>query len=376
MAWVTSLFAGRLPRPAQSGGEDDAPAGWRSALAWLLTWTAPWLFLLAMAEWLLYSWHYYQSLSRSFLLQTMIGSPDHWAVILAGLLLTGLWLRQRRLSGNGRIVAMALTAGVLGIDIRLFLAGLAPLSVWDTTALLTAGFGLVVFRHRWCRNGHVPIALDYLTLLLPALALLTVPMQLNSVRASVSLLAVAALYLFMRRNRRHRLPAWLALLAFNLSLYLWIPQLVVATGLLQLYTIPAAVTVLMMLQLHLLELKPGVANAVRSIALSTLYASATLDLFLRPELSIFILALGLSLAGILLGIALRLRAFLYTGVAFMMLNIVGQLVNYYPQQTLGKAIVLMVLGGLITGGMIWFNVQREAILQRVRIIRADLADWA
>jgi hypothetical protein len=222
----------------------------------------------------------------------------------------------------------------------------------------------------------VPKALDYLTLLMPALALLTVPMQLSSTRASISLLAVAALYLSMRRNRRHPLPAWLALFAFNLSIYLWIPELVVTTDLVQLYTIPAAVTVLLMLQLHLLELKPGVSNAVRLIALSTLYASATLDLFLHPELSTFILALALSLVGILLGIALRLRAFLYTGVAFMILNIVGQLVNYYPHQTLGKAIVLMVLGGVITGGMIWFNVQREAILQRVRIIRADLAEWA
>ncbi len=39
------------------------------------------------------------------------------------------------------------------------------------------------------------------------------------------------------------------------------------------------------------------------------------------------------------------------------------------------AIVLMVLGGVITAGMIWFNIQREALMQRIRIIRADLAQW-
>jgi hypothetical protein len=376
LAWLAYQFAsGPNQRPSFREKQLSA-AGLSGALIWLLTWAAPWLFLLAMGEWLLYSWHYHQSLSRSVLMQALAGTLDHWAAIAAGILFVGLWLRQRRLGEDGRIVAMALTAAVLGIDIRLLLAGVAPLSVWDTTALLAAGFGLAVFQHLWRRTGPVPAALDYLTLLMPALALLTVPMQLNSERASVSLLAVAALYLFMRRNRSDRLPVWLALLAFNLSIYLWVPGLAVTTDLVQLYTIPAAVTVLLMLQLHLLELKPSVANAVRSIALSALYASATLDLFLRPELTTFILALALSLVGVLLGIVLRLRAFLYTGTVFMVLNITGQLVNYYPQQTLGKAIVLMVLGGLITGGMIWFNIQREAILERVRIIRADLAEWA
>ncbi len=130
-----------------------------------------------------------------------------------------------------------------------------------------------------------------------------------------------------------------------------------------------------MLQLHRLELKPRVLNATRLVALSALYAGATLDVFMRPELSIFLLAIGLSLGGIVLGIALRVRTFLYLGTLFLIFNVFGQLIDFYPEDRLGKAIVLMVLGGLITGGMIWFNIQREAMMQRVRIIRADLAQW-
>lgn len=76
-----------------------------------------------------------------------------------------------------------------------------------------------------------------------------------------------------------------------------------------------------------------------------------------------------------MGIALRVRVFLYFGVVFLILNVFGQLVNFYPEDRLGKAIVLMALGGLITGGMIWFNIQREALMQRIRIVRADLAQW-
>ncbi|WLE97992.1 MAG: hypothetical protein QTN59_03965 [Candidatus Electrothrix communis] len=42
---------------------------------------------------------------------------------------------------------------------------------------------------------------------------------------------------------------------------------------------------------------------------------------------------------------------------------------------MSKAILLMVSGGLITGGMIWFSIQRETIMRQIRIIRADLAEW-
>ena len=174
---------------------------------------------------------------------------------------------------------------------------------------------------------------------------------------------------------KNHVPLYLGILALNLGIYLWIPALAANSKLLQLYIIPISISVLLMLQLHHLELKPKVLNAIRMTALSALYAGATLDVFIRPELSIFLLAIGLSLAGIILGIALRVKAFLYLGTIFLVLNILGQLIDFYPEDRLSKAIILMVLGGLITGSMIWFNIQREALMQRIRIIRADLAQW-
>ena len=90
---------------------------------------------------------------------------------------------------------------------------------------------------------------------------------------------------------------------------------------------------------------------------------------------VIILAISLSLGGVILGIALRIRVFLYIGTLFLIFNVLGQLIDFYPEDRLSKAIVLMVLGGIITGGMIWFNIQREALMQRLRIIRADLAQW-
>jgi len=88
------------------------------------------------------------------------------------------------------------------------------------------------------------------------------------------------------------------------------------------------------------------------------------------------LVLALSLAGMVVGMALRTRAFLYSGVTFLVLNILGQLIQLVPEQRFGKAIMLLALGLIITGGMIWFNLQRERILQRIRIFRAGLETWA
>jgi len=116
-------------------------------------------------------------------------------------------------------------------------------------------------------------------------------------------------------------------------------------------------------------------NRARLAALSALYAGAGLDVFLQPELWVFVLALALALVGVLIGIALRIRAFLYAGVAFLILNISGQMLQFYPEQGLGRALILLGLGAAITAGMVLFNLKREAILQRIRIARADLAGW-
>ena len=116
-------------------------------------------------------------------------------------------------------------------------------------------------------------------------------------------------------------------------------------------------------------------NGVRLSALSTLYAAATLDVFLQEGLWILALALALSFVGIVLGIVAHTRAFLYSGMASLVINVLGQLVQLYPEQRLGRALVLMGLGAAVTAAMIWFNLKRAAILQRIRIIRTDLATW-
>ena len=109
--------------------------------------------------------------------------------------------------------------------------------------------------------------------------------------------------------------------------------------------------------------------------MTLLYASATADVFLTPGLGVFALALGLSLVGAAFGIALRMRALLYAGVTFLIVNVLGQMVRFYPDGRLAKAVMLMAAGAAITAAMVWFNLKRERVLRQVRVFRADLAGW-
>ncbi|BAP58248.1 hypothetical protein THII_3951 [Thioploca ingrica] len=296
------------------------------------------------------------------------------AVIVTYLLLLGGWWRYSPWQNNHKEIwmgSLAILIAGLGIYLRLLGVGFAPPNVWDTAVLMGSSYVLLAIQHL-----YPAYPLYRLTLLIPGLAILTVPPQLESIQASMALVAAATLYLLMPRRSQQNLPLYLGLLALNVGLYLWVPSLAQDYKLLQVYTIPAALSLLLMLQLHELELKPSVLNAIRLVALSTLYASATLDVFLQEALSIFILVLALSLAGVILGIALRIRVFLYSSTVFLVLNVVGQLIQFYPEGRLGKAIILMILGILITAGMIWFSIQREIFLQRIDNMRANLATWA
>jgi hypothetical protein len=332
----------------------------------------PWVAVLAVVEWVLYTLNFAFTLLTGLSPQQLAAGWDSGAALLCAVLLVTLGISEARRSQQAIwVYGVTLLAGLSGVYLRLLWVGPAPLSVWDTAAIMGAAYGLFILQ-RFTLSRPVL----QLVLVLPLLALLTVPIQLGSTQTACTLLAAAMLYLLTRRATGLETPLYLGLLTLNGGLYLWVPTWAEQTGLFQIYLIPAVLTVLVLLQLHRRELRPGVLNSARLAALSTLYAAATLDVFLQADLAVFILALALSITGIVLGIGLRIRAFLYAGVTFLVLNVLGQLLKLYPEQRLGRALVLMALGAVIIGLMIWFNIKREAILQRIRVFRADLAEWS
>ncbi len=396
LAWLLLWSSDRLRRyiedRTEANGQAAVPNDRIESIALLFAWAWPAMVVLTLVEWALHGFFLVDSITATGQPQRLAGGADAGAAILAALLLVLLGLRQvwqsqrgvdhgAGISGSEKraflpdqalwIYGMTALCGAVGVYIRVLWVGLTPTNVRDTAALMGATYVLLAIQRLTLSKP-----LLHVVLVLPLVALLTVPIQLASGHASATLMAAGALYLLSCRGTERPLPLYLALLAFNAALYLWIPGWANSSRMFQVYIAPAAISVLILLHLHRKELKPNVLNGARLAALSILYASATLDVFLRGELEIFAIVLALSLAGVIVGIALRTRAFLYTGVTFLVLNIVGQMVQLFPEQRFGKAIMLLVLGVAITGGMIWFNLQRERILQRIRIFRADLETWA
>lgn len=296
---------------------------------------------------------------------------DLIAALGTALMMIGLAIWHLRKQANS-LAWYTLSVFIFGVIYycRLITLGIAPISLWDTTLFIIAAYILFAVQYFYSSKPLLNIAV-----LMPILALFTVPLQLASPTTSLLLLASGLFYVWVRKDTQHNLPLYLAICAFNASIYLWIPVLADSSQLLQVYVIPAALSVLWLLQLHKHELKPSLLMNTRLAAISVIYACATVDVFLRAELSIFILAIILSMAGILLGISLRIRAFLYAGCAFLILNVLGQLMQFYPEQRLGKAIVLMALGAVIIVSMIWFNIQRVAILERIKAIQSEMETW-
>lgn len=302
---------------------------------------------------------------------SVAGVLDMGCALLTYVLLVGIWIRRAHRDQSDIWIYAAAVLGIAAfVHLRTAWLGPAPMTAWDTGVLIGAAYGLFVVQ-------RMPLSVPtmHVVLGLPLIALLTLPPELGSVHAGSALLAMSVLYLLIRGSTGATLPLYLGFLSLNGAMYLWIPLWVGGSGLLQLYVIPAAVSVLVLLQLHQRELKPGVLNGGRLAALSVLYVAAAVDLFVQPGLGMFATAIGLAIAGIVIGIAFRIRAFLYAGVAFLVLNVGAHLIEFYPEQRLGRAVLLLTLGVFITGGMITFNIKREAIMQRVRGIRTDLADW-
>ena len=313
----------------------------------------------------------------------MTGGSPNWllapfdalAALSTGLIISIIGLRHVRYTPDSKwLYGIVALIGALVFYGRLLWLGVDSPTLWDTAGLIGSAYILFFLQ------GLFPSKPLYnMALLMPVLALFTV-LHLEKSETSMTLIVTGLLYVMMRRHSQQKIPLYLALLAFNAGVYLWIPSLAKDSELFQVYVIPAALSVLMLLHLHSRELKPSVLMGSRLAAISSIYACATADVFLRDQQNIivFILAMGLSIAGILLGIALRTRAFLYAGVSFLLLNVIGQALLFYSKQglePLNIAIVLMVMGAAILGFMYWFEDKKVAILQRINVIQAEMQTW-
>lgn len=204
------------------------------------------------------------------------------------------------------------------------------------------------------------------------------PMEFNKHAALWFL--TGAIYTFVAVTKRSYRFALLAALAANLGwwalLYHFRDQGLAFMSHPQLWLIPLAVIILVAEHLNREQLGPERSNALRYLALLIIYVSSSADMFLaglgNSVLLPVVLAV-LSVLGVLGGILLRIRAFLYLGVAFLFLVIVSMIWHaawdrqqYWIWWTSG-----IVLGGSILALFAVFEKRRDDMLRLMN----ELKHW-
>ena len=153
-------------------------------------------------------------------------------------------------------------------------------------------------------------------------------------------------YAVMAVSRRSPLATVLAVATSNVGLWIALHQ----AGLEmfvhpQLWLIPPALASLVAEYLHRSRLSDAQRTAIRYMALSVIYVSSTSDMYIaglgndwRLPLALMVLAVG----GVMLGILLRVRSFLYLGTTFLLVDVSSLL--WYAVVDLRQAWILYVSG--------------------------------
>jgi hypothetical protein len=183
------------------------------------------------------------------------------------------------------------------------------------------------------------------------------------------------LYTLLALSRRSFRFALLAALAANFGLWsLWAHHGIGFLAHPQVWLIPPALIVLAAEHLNRDRLRPELSAALRYLGISMVYVASTADLFIaglgNSALLPVVLA-ALALAGVLAGILLRVRAFLFLGVGFLFLDVFTMIwyaaVDRY--QTWVWWVSGIVLGAAILALFAVFEKRRQDVLRVIEEIR-------
>jgi hypothetical protein len=281
------------------------------------------------------------------------------------------------LSERGRtlyVYAAEALAALLFLHIRVTMPWLFRgwfLQFWPLVVMAIAfvGVGLgEVFQRR--RQRVLAEPLHTTGVLLPLLPALGFWVHSSQVHYSLLLLSIGVLYASLSVLRRSFLYGILAAIAANGSLWYLLQK---SDGLSfldhpQLWLIPPALSALVAGYINRKRLTSQQSAALRYAAAIVIYVSSTADIFINgvaeaPWLPA-VLA-GLSIAGVLAGIWLRVQSFLYLGVAFLFVAILTIIWHAAEQQ-----VWIWWAAGIVTGVLIialfgLFEKRRDDVLRVV-----------
>ncbi|ADB18052.1 hypothetical protein Psta_3388 [Pirellula staleyi DSM 6068] len=284
-----------------------------------------------------------------------------------------------QLSEQGRtayVYAAELILALLVLHFRVSMPWLFAgwfLQFWPLLTIIVAfiGVGASEFAQRY--KLHVLAQpLHNTASLLPLIPILGMWIVPSALHGSAVLLIVASLYAALALLRSSPLFSILALLAIQGAWWFFLgnSESLVIWKHPQLWLIPPTLAVLIATHFSRKRISVEQQTTIRYLAATVLYASSCADIFLRgvavaPWLPL-VLA-GLSILGVMAGILLRVRAFLYLGTAFLLVAIFTMI--WYAAVELERTWIWWV-AGIVTGILIitlfgLFEKKRNDLLKLV-----------
>ncbi|CAM2065900.1 hypothetical protein SCOR_11010 [Sulfidibacter corallicola] len=197
--------------------------------------------------------------------------------------------------------------------------------------------------------------------------------------AEIVSLLMAGMYFAFSKTQHRRLMLAAAGFA-NIALGMWLSRSGFDHTLF--YLVPVAASVLALSQMFRDELDERQLKAIRLVtSLVLLCVSAFYNLIdFRDSIWFPVGAALISALGVVAGISLRIRIYLFLGVGFFLLNTVTTLVHVVMIQPPGAiklfiGVVFLALGCLFTGSFLVFQMKRQELLRRYQTLRLELSKW-
>jgi hypothetical protein len=284
----------------------------------------------------------------------------------------GLSEKQRTFYVYGTEVLVALFCLHLRVTVPQLFTGFVQ-RYWTIMVMSLAFLGVGL--SEWFRRRQQLVLAEPLErtgVLLPLLPVFAFWVTPQDVHYSLVLLAVGGLYAALSIMRRSFGFGLLAVLAANGGLWYFL-QKSANIGFFahpQLWLVPLAACVLVAAYLNREQLTNAQMTSIRYLTSSVIYTSSTADIFIQgvaeaPWLPM-VLA-GLSIAGIFAGILLRVRAFLFLGLSFLVVSMLTVIWHAAVdlQQTWLWYVVGIIVGIFIFAVFLVFDFKRQEILRLV-----------
>lgn len=143
----------------------------------------------------------------------------------------------------------------------------------------------------------------------------------------------------------------------------------------QFYAIPFGATLLTFARLFRDDLSEESRFWLRTVGILAVYLASVASTVIYDKPSYVLVCALVCIGGVLLGVMLRVRVYVYLGAAVLVLDVLGNMARYGLHQPVLLGVMLTLLGFVLVGGWIYFISKREELLRRYAAVQALMREW-